>query len=738
MSPVEINKKIYQVLEDEFKIIPNLKYPVLKLSEKVGYYERISSLINELSSIGKLEKVLFINPTHGGFMPIQCSNSFKFTDIYAYFDNKYDFLDGEKNKLHQENILINCKTHNIDNIHIIEKYTNISYENDKNQSQPIIIAECDKSDIDLFNLTLNKNNLPIIIAKKTNLVDYNHIYSIFNTELCLYIPDNFYSLFCREFYYFMDVKERTLYYNNLIHLCIMVKNAGPQFEQMLVKNMHVIDRWTILDTGSTDGTIDIINKVLVGKKKGNLYQEPFINFRDSRNRCLDLAGMDCKYTLMLDDTYIIEGNLRGFLNMARDDQFADTLSLYVKSHDVEYTSNRLLKTDKHLRYIYRLHEIINDKNNLNIMIPIEEAKINDYTCDYMTTRTNGRKEYDLRILLEDAQEDPENSRHYYYIAQTYNLLHRHELAYEYFLKRAYHENKGYIQERVDSLFEAARIAKYKLNFPWEKCLELYNECFELDKTRPDVPYFIGMHYYFQGEMEKAFSFFKLAFHIGYPHHCQFSLKPTLSFYFLPLYIAELCYPFKEFALGLSACKLFLQHNNDDADNYKIIVSWNAIYQHLCRNASQSHTCYKPIISYMAILELTTSIETTTKANELAENMSHQYQVIFFSLSREERIKKGIIYLNISKYYDFISENIVHTAIIYNLTEFLPVSYCSNIEKVFLYICDSKEPSDVLKNGVIIPVHPKLQNILCYSQLDLDNFTSIFANLREKIHIIDEL
>ena len=70
---------------------------------------------------------------------------------------------------------------------------------------------------------------------------------------------------------------------------MIVKNAGDSFENILNQNLNIIDRWTILDTGSTDNTIDIIKKVLVGKKKGELFEEPFINFRDSRNRCLDLA-----------------------------------------------------------------------------------------------------------------------------------------------------------------------------------------------------------------------------------------------------------------------------------------------------------------------------------------------------------------------------------------------------------------------------------------------------------------
>ena len=74
----------------------------------------------------------------------------------------------------------------------------------------------------------------------------------------------------------------------------MVKDAGPQFEDMLKANMHLIDEWTILDTGSTDETLDIIQRLLVGKKRGTLYQEPFVNKRDSRNRLMELSGKSCK------------------------------------------------------------------------------------------------------------------------------------------------------------------------------------------------------------------------------------------------------------------------------------------------------------------------------------------------------------------------------------------------------------------------------------------------------------
>ena len=58
---------------------------------------------------------------------------------------------------------------------------------------------------------------------------------------------------------------------------MIVKNGGKQLEDMLLCSSPFIDQWTIIDTGSTDETVNIINKVL-GSKKGKLHQMPFVDF----------------------------------------------------------------------------------------------------------------------------------------------------------------------------------------------------------------------------------------------------------------------------------------------------------------------------------------------------------------------------------------------------------------------------------------------------------------------------
>ena len=340
---ININKKPYHVNDNEFNVITHEEYNNLRILNGLGELERICSLLSELSVL-EINNIIIHNTTHGGFIPINLAK--KYTNVYLL----------NTSFTHKENIEKNARYYNI---------SNIKWELDDTIKNCVVytpdIEFIDTDFINTYNpFIVAPNSLSTMVSEK-----YNTILPLSDTHISLYIPIKYTSIFYDNFGYYVKItnNKTVLHYDNLIHLCIMVKNGGPQFEQMLHDNMHLIDRWTILDTGSTDDTVNIIKRTLVNQKKGELYEEPFINFRDSRNRLLELAGETCKYTLMLDDTYVIKGDLRKFLHVTRGDQFADSFTLYIKSDDVEYGSNRILKTDRHLKYLYKIHEVIQEANN---------------------------------------------------------------------------------------------------------------------------------------------------------------------------------------------------------------------------------------------------------------------------------------------------------------------------------------------------------------------------------------
>ena len=51
------------------------------------------------------------------------------------------------------------------------------------------------------------------------------------------------------------------------------------------------------------------------------------------------------------------------------------------------------------------------------------------------------------------------------------------------MERANHPVEGYLHEKIDALFEAARCANFNLNKPWKECEELYNRALKVYQDR---------------------------------------------------------------------------------------------------------------------------------------------------------------------------------------------------------------------------------------------------------------
>ena len=714
-----LQKKIkLRVLSYEYEKISYPQYEKLNILQTVAFHERLISLLEEISYLfPEKVNISMSHVTHGGFVPIQSVNFFKNVSIHYTND-------------HEQTIPYNLKFHNT-----------------KIKRQMI--------EHDWIDVNFDQPGQNIVISPNPNLVFPSrkvHFYSLTNNSIPTYLPepnlyvyvsDSIHDSFVKRFQ--LEIKEnekgKILTYDNLLHLCVMVKNGGKQFEEMLIENRDICDHWTILDTGSTDQTIENIHNVLVGKKRGEIYEEPFINFRDSRNRCLDLAGKSCKFIIMLDDTYRVRGNIREFLHIVRGDSFADSFTTFILSDDTKYGSNRIIKSESGLRYMYRIHEVISDKNNINVAVPENTISIFDARYDYMEERTMIRKQLDIKLLNEEVEEDPSNPRSYYYLAQTYSILKEYEKAYEYFMKRAEFTNSGFIQERIDSVFEAARLANFQLKKPWEECLALYEKCFKIDESRPDALYFIGVHYYIEGNYRMAFPYFKRGFEIGFPEHCQYSLKPTLSYHFLPKFLTKICYELEDYTLGEQAAEFFLKNNKQDADSFEEIVAWYSIFKKLnevekSEKIENPDVPKKPIFCFVADGGfnqwsgrniLTTGVGgSETYIIEMARHIQRdgRFDVVVFCNCPENEVFEGVQYRHLREYATFIHTTYVHTCIISRFTEYLPVTFKGHAENVYAVL------HDLTPSGNVIPKDPKLKNIFCLTEWHVDYFTQRFPMLKD--------
>lgn len=718
---LELNKELFRMSKYDFLINQDPKYTTLQLYPQLGICEREIGLITELFESYIDNEKIFINIgiRCSGYIPIQMIK--KCNNVYIINEN----IELEQ----MENLNINLEKHDPNKkVKIINKLTELNIMN----SDATIIFKLENIVDSEILKQVEKSNSIILSNNKLTLSNHKE-YKLLASAIYIYITNSKIDSFEKNFRYYLE--SNNLNYNNLINLCMIVKNAGDGFKEILEKNLQYIDRWTILDTGSTDNTIKIIKDVLKSKK-GFLYQEPFINFRESRNRCLELAGTSCKYTIMLDDTYILQGKVREFLEYIRSDQFADSYNIFIKSDNSIYGSNRILKSDRQLKYIYRIHEIIQNKNNIVVQLPIEQIHIDDIVNDYMIERTFARKEYDLKLLLETLEEYPNISRTYYYIAQTYSALKMWDKAFEYAIKRIEHPDKGYSEEITESYLICADIARLEFKWDWDKCENLYMKCYINDPLRADALYALGMYYKIL-QPKRAFEYLKKGYELGVPVHVTSNLRYDIYNNLLPKALIELCYQLKEYNLGEKIAKKYLTIYSDDTmlSYYKIFNLLNLNIPIDIKKDNKNIICF---VSYNSFNDWNgESIYTEglggseTFIVELSRNIAKMtnFDVYVFCNTKEECKIDNVKYKKIEKYINFINTHKIHTCIISRYSEYVPVTCENDINNIYLVL------HDLIPSTNIIPMNDKIKGIFCMTDWHKKYFLNIFPMMEKKTFII---
>ena len=116
MTLMKINGVEYQVNDDEFLKIPHDRYGNLIIRDDVGKFERISSLINEISRVG-LENLIVYNTTHGGFLPINCSQNYRSVFAIETHMNNVENIVHNASNFKKNNIYFKKYLHNILKLH---------------------------------------------------------------------------------------------------------------------------------------------------------------------------------------------------------------------------------------------------------------------------------------------------------------------------------------------------------------------------------------------------------------------------------------------------------------------------------------------------------------------------------------------------------------------------------------------------------------------------------------------
>lgn len=140
-----------------------------------------------------------------------------------------------------------------------------------------------------------------------------------------------------------------------ICLVMIVKNESAVIRRCLDSVAKFIDYWVIVDTGSTDGTQDIIQSHMAELGiPGKLYEREWKDFGTNRTESLQLAAGKCDYRMVIDADDVLEvEDEKAFDNLSKD-----SYRIPIQLADITYNRIQIVRSSQKWKYVGVLHEYI--------------------------------------------------------------------------------------------------------------------------------------------------------------------------------------------------------------------------------------------------------------------------------------------------------------------------------------------------------------------------------------------
>jgi len=232
-------------------------------------------------------------------------------------------------------------------------------------------------------------------------------------------------------------------------LCMIVKNEAPVIARCLESVRPLITHWVIVDTGSTDGTQDIIRRQL-RDLPGNLYERPWKDFAFNRSEALELARPLADYSLIIDADDTLELPADYHLPPLLSDGYM----MQIRDNAVSY--ERMQLVSNRLRWFYRgvMHEFIACESEYTTSrLEGMAMRRNHDGARRRDPQTYRRDATILERALETEQDPFLRTRYTFYLAQSYRDCGEREKAILQYRKRA--QLGGWQDEVYVSLYQAA-------------------------------------------------------------------------------------------------------------------------------------------------------------------------------------------------------------------------------------------------------------------------------------------
>ena len=259
---------------------------------------------------------------------------------------------------------------------------------------------------------------------------------------------------------------------------MIVKNEAPVIGRCLDSVLRLIDHWIIVDTGSTDGTQDLIRAYFNGLP-GALHERPWRDFATNRSEALSLASACADYTLIVD----ADDELALPENFVMPKLDADSYTVDIDLNGVHYRRPQLIKSCLAWRYEGVLHEYLAcNAPTTSGHLPVT-LRIHHDGARRRDPQTYTRDAEILEKALETETDAFRIARYTFYLAQSYRDAGQIEKAVNCYLRRT---KLGYWnQEIFVSFYMAAQLCEAQLR---EIALTLYEEATRACPERAEAAY----------------------------------------------------------------------------------------------------------------------------------------------------------------------------------------------------------------------------------------------------------
>lgn len=294
-------------------------------------------------------------------------------------------------------------------------------------------------------------------------------------------------------------------------LNMIVKDESRVIERCLSSVKPLIDYWVIVDTGSSDGTQDIIKKFMKDIP-GELHERPWKNFGHNRNEALSLAKDKCEYTLFIDADEVFEYEKDYTLPKLEHDFYYFMTSF----NGIKYARVQLIKNQLPWKWVGVLHEVVDCPNHkTGIILP---GIINFVRTDGFRSTDPQKFQKDAAVLEKALIDEPNNSRYVFYLAQSYRDAGDFVKALENYQKRV--AMKGWSEEVFMSLLQSA-ICKEKLKYPAIEIVNSYYQAYQYRPSRSEPLHYLSQYYRKQKEYAAGYVVAKTALTIPFPKDILF-------------------------------------------------------------------------------------------------------------------------------------------------------------------------------------------------------------------------